>query len=119
MTIFADQCVHRDVIAALRQAGFNTTSAQDAGLHSATDSAIYDYALKKRCILLTFDKDFGNILRFEIPQSCGVVIIYIEDMDKEEIIKHTLGVFNNFSEAQFKGRLFIVEKDRIRTWPKQ
>ena len=65
-----------------------------------------------------FDKDFGNILRFDIPQSSGVIIIYIEDMNKDEIVKHILGVFKNFSESQFKGKLFIVEKSQMRIWPK-
>jgi len=118
MIILADQCVHRDVLVALKETGFKVISVREVNLQSAVDNAIYDYALNNNCVLLTFDRDFGNIMRFDIPQSSGIVIVYIEDTSKEEIIKNTLGIFKNFGESQFKGKLFIVEKNRVRTWPK-
>jgi len=118
MTIFADQCVNRDVIAALRNKGFKVTSTYDTKLIAAADNVIFNYILIHNCILLTFDKDFGNITRFDIKSSAGVVVVYIEDTGKEEIIDCALNFFNNFSPSKIKGRLFIIEKSRIRIWPR-
>ena len=117
--IFADQCVNRDVVEALKGSErFKVVSASNVNLHDASDDEIFNYVLKNNYVLLTFDKDFGNILRFDIRNSSGVVIVYIEDMDKEEIIKNTLNFFKEFNKLQLKRRLFIIEKDIIRIWPK-
>jgi len=98
--------------------GVKVIRASEAGLGVSSDSEIFNYAVTNGYILLTFDRDFGNILRFEVKLSVGVVIIYVEDMSKEEIIKNTLNLFKQFSKSQLKGKLFIVEKNRIRIWPK-
>lgn len=118
MSIFIDQCINRDLIQALRGGGFNLVEAAQAGLAGASDQIIFDYILKNNCILISFDKDFGNILRFDIRNSPGVAVIYIENMSKEEVITNTLNFFKKFTESQIKGRLFIIEKGRIRVWPK-
>lgn len=118
MTILTDECVNRDAIEALKESRFKVIKASEMSLVSASDSEIFSYCLRNNLVLLTFDKDFGNVLRFEIKHSCGIAIIYIEDMDKEEIIKNTLNLFKKFNESQLKGKLFIVEGGRIRIWPR-
>src|SRR3989338_8592835 len=116
MTVFADQCIHKDLISALKNAGIQVQHASDVQLEQTTDIDIFDHAAKQKSILLTFDKDFGNILRFSIRNAFGIVIIYMDDMTKEEISRCTLQFFKKFSESQLKGKLFVVERDKIRAW---
>ena len=118
MTIFADECINKDTLDALENKGIKIIRVSDVNLGSASDGEIFRYALTNNYILFTFDKDFGNILRFDIGSSSGIVIVYIENMRKEEIINNTLYLFNKFTQSQLKGRLFIVEKGKIRIWPK-
>ena len=118
MTIFADECVNKDITDALENKGVKIIRVSDVNFRSAPDEEIFRYALANNYVLLTFDKDFGNILRFNIGNSSGIVIVYIEDMHKEEIINNTLYLFSKFNQSQLKGKLFIVEKTRIRIWPK-
>lgn len=118
MTILTDECVNRDVIEALESGGFKVIRVSEASLGSVFDEEIFHYAVNNKYILLTFDRDFGNILRFDIASSAGIIVVHIEDMRKDQIIKNTLNLFKKFNESQLKGKLFIVERDRIRIWPK-
>src|SRR3989338_10069778 len=102
MTIFLDHCVHKDLITSLKEAGYQVITAAEAKLDHATDTDIFDYCITRDCILLTFDKDFGNILRFNIRTSPGVVITYIEHMTKEEIINRTFQFFQKFNPDRIK-----------------
>ena len=116
MIILTGQCINKDTILALKS-NFEVITTSDIGLRTAADSKIFDYAVTHKYVLLTFDKDFGNILRFDIKNSQGIVIIYIEDLPKEKIIKHTLHFFEKFDESHLKGKLFIVDRNRVRIWP--
>lgn len=116
MRIFADNCIHTDIIRALISAGFEVERAIDKGLADASDREIFKHIIKSSQILLTFDKDFGNIIRFNIEDSKGVVIIYVENMNRKEIIYRVVNFFQNITERKLKGSLFIIEPQRIRIW---
>ena len=116
MDILADQCVNKDVIVALKREGFNIITVFDVKLGGADDETIFNYAVNNNRVLLTFDKDFGNILRFNINNSPGVAIIYVENLTKDEIIANALGFFAKFNSSQMKGKLFIIEKSKLRIW---
>lgn len=118
MRIFADHCVNTDVVIALRETGFKIERASEKNLAKATDEEIYNYVLKSKQILLTFDKDFGNIVRFNIRHSKGIVIIYVERMNKKQIVDKTVTFFKKIKVSLLKGTLFIVEHDDIRIWPR-
>ncbi|MDA2922863.1 DUF5615 family PIN-like protein [Patescibacteria group bacterium AH-259-L07] len=118
MKIFADHCIHTDVVQALRDKGFNVERAIDAGLEKSPDEKIFNYAIKTSRILLTFDRDFGNIIRFNIKRSAGIVIISVEKMSWKMIIKQTVNFFQKNKEKNLAGTIYIIEPKRVRIWPK-
>jgi len=117
MRIFADHCVHTDLVESLRENRFEVERAIEVGLDRASDEEIFNHAFKKSQILLTFDKDFGNIIQFDIKNSAGIVLVYTEGMSKEFIIERVVNFFQGIKPKSFQGTLFIVEADRIRIWP--
>ena len=44
-------------------------------------------------------------------------IVYIDEMSKQDIVDKVRGFFKLVNTKQLKGRLFIIEPDRIRIWP--
>lgn len=118
MKIFADHCVHTDVIDALRKLGVELQTAKEVGLAFSSDEKIFNFVLKSSQILLTFDKHFGNILRFDIRKLAGVVIVYIDEMPKQMIPERIVEFFKSIKESELRGKLFIIEPTRIRIWPK-
>jgi predicted nuclease of predicted toxin-antitoxin system len=119
MRIFADHCVHKDVVDALCQKGIDIERAIEVKLHKAADDELFKYALKSNQVLLTFDKDFGNIIRFNIPKSPGVVILYTEGLSRDAIIDKIVNFFQGVSQTGLRGSLFIIEASRMRVWKKR
>ncbi|MBI5748906.1 MAG: DUF5615 family PIN-like protein, partial [Nitrospinae bacterium] len=95
MKNFVDHSENIDVIEALRSLHIRIETALEAGLNSAEDTEIFTHSLKTSSILLTFDKDFGNIIRFKIRESHGIVIVYVEGMSREEILRRTINFFQH------------------------
>ncbi len=119
MKILADQCVHFDVVEQLRKLGCQVEHTSQIGLARADDDTVFRHACRSGQILLSFDKDFGNIAHFPVRNSYGVVIIYIEGMSRQEIIDRSVFCFRKFiMKLNHHGRLFVVESNQIRIWPK-
>lgn len=115
--IFADHCVHQDVVVALRELGYTVITAYEAGLAQASDADIFKFSLKIKAILLTFDTDFCNILRFDVQTSFGIVVVYIDSLTRQDIINHVINVFKKGTIRFFNGRLCIIQRHKTRYWP--
>ncbi len=57
----ADENIHHDVVAFLREHGLDVATVSDSKLAGAADSSILDVALRTGRIVLTHDRDFGAL----------------------------------------------------------
>lgn len=110
--ILADECIHKDMVNALRSAGHQIISINDIKMSGSTDIEVFSYANKNNLILFSFDRGFGDIFTFDISNSSGVVIELINQMDKDELINIALAFFSGGRDLQ--GKLVIIGKTKIR-----
>lgn len=73
--ILADENVDQNVIAWLRQSGFEVTNAADAGLRGSSDSEILRCAASDRAIVLTHDADFGRLTVADREPFFGLIFV--------------------------------------------
>lgn len=114
LKIFTDECIHTDIILALRESGNDVLTVDEAGLSGSDDEVIFDFARKNKRILLTFDRGFGDIFRFDISGSSGVIIVLISQMLRDEMISIILNFLSMADEGKISGRLVIIGKTKIR-----
>lgn len=114
LKLMADECIHNDVILALRQNGFDVLTIKEAGLTGSDDEIIFNFAQDKQRILLTFDRSFGDIFHFNITKSSGVIIVLISQMTKNEVINILLNFLNLIKNQGIDGKLVIIGKTKIR-----
>ena len=113
--IFADECINLDVIFALRQSGFDTLTVKDAELTGSDDETIFEFACENKRILLTYDRGFGDIFRFDMSKSGGVIIVLTGKMEKNEIVNIVLTFISTINkQADLCGKLVIIGKSKIR-----
>ncbi|MEO5500171.1 MAG: DUF5615 family PIN-like protein [Ginsengibacter sp.] len=77
MNLLADEGVDKPIVNALRLAGFNVVYIMETN-RGAEDSLILNLANDQKRVLLTQDKDFGELV-FRLKQAhYGVVLIRLE-----------------------------------------
>ena len=113
LKILADECIHNDLVEALKEEGFDVSNVREIE-QGADDEKVFEFAVKEKRILLTFDREFGNIFRFDIKNSFGVVIILIGQLKKEEVIKNTSAFFKSKGVKNLKGKLALIGKKKVR-----
>ena len=98
MRFLADECLHVDIVAALRQAGHEvaTIAPRDMG---ATDEAVLERAAHDRAILLTADKDFGEIAIARGAAASGVVLFRRSAADPAGAAARLLALIEEHSDS--------------------
>jgi predicted nuclease of predicted toxin-antitoxin system len=113
LKILADECVHDDLIEGLKGEGFDVLNVREME-QGANDEKVFELAMKQKRILLTFDREFGNIFLFDIKNSFGVVIILIGQLKRERIINYTSAFLKSEIVKNMKGKLAILGKKKVR-----
>lgn len=75
--------------------GFDVQSVQDENLCGTTDENLFNYSKKEHRCLITLDKDFSDIIRFNPENSYGIVVLRIQDRISVDTI---LKMLKNFIE---------------------
>ena len=111
----ADECVNTDVVLSLREAGVDVLTVGEVGLIGSDDDIIFRFACEKKRTLLSFDRGFGDIFRFNINKSFGVIIVMVGQMKKREIINIILGFLSVIEKGiSLRSKLAILGKTKIR-----
>ena len=94
MDFKTDENLPIEIAQLLTEAGHSVSTALDEDLGGATDEAVSSAAVAEGQVLVTLDAGFADIRRYP-PASLP-------------------GIIPRLAEEPLKGRLWIVEEDRIR-----
>ncbi|MBZ5560140.1 MAG: DUF5615 family PIN-like protein [Acidobacteriia bacterium] len=110
--LLADENVPGAVVAALRQQGHDVAWVlEDAP--GSPDPGVLERAQHDGRVLVTFDKDFGELaFRRGLAASVGVVLFRITLASPEHAVRAAVAAFA--SRADWTGQFAVVEDDRIR-----
>ena len=112
MKLLADENIEGEIVAALRAAGFEVADVKkispgiedDAGLTMANDSD---------SVLLTNDKDFGELVYRDRLTSSGIILLRFEDLSMEDRIERLTEVLNEHAD-DLSGSFTVVSNRGVR-----
>ncbi len=111
LRILANENFPVPVVRALREHGDDAWVKEDQ--RGAADEAVLARAQAERRVLLTFDKDFGELsYRVGLPAECGVVLFRLRGATPDQDNARTLAALT--SRTDWSGYFAVVEDDRIR-----
>jgi len=108
-----DENVPASVAKALRERGFNAYRPRDLGLAGASDRELANYAVKNDFILITLDKDFGQ-LYFSLYKGELTVIVARVKSIPTNVKKAIVRLFSSVEVERIRGRLVILTDRGIR-----
>ena len=115
MRFLANENVPGAAVAALQAAGHNVVWVRTAA-PGATDPHVLAWAAREARILLTFDKDFGELARASnLPRTCGVVLLRFPMPGAAEVGRRLAERIT--SRDDWAGCFSVIEPGRIRMRP--
>ncbi len=95
----------------LREAGFKVDSIQEDS-PAANDISILDRAVKSGSVLLTFDRDFGDLVfNHQLPAPKGILYFRFDLLTPDEPAQMLLGLVR---EIEIEGNMTVITRYNIR-----
>lgn len=117
MRILADENISRSVATLLREAGHDVAAVGES-MRGATDIEVLTQTQTEGRLLLTYDKDFGELaFRVSLPASSGLVLLRLSQAAPAAEAVVVCAVLE--SRADWSGHYAVVEMDKIRMRPLQ
>jgi len=96
------------------QPGWRVWHAVEVGLAGKSDREVYEWAQAAHALIVTFDEDFADQRAFPVGHHYGVVRRRVWPTTIE-MTRFALGrLFEEFTEAELRGGLAIVDRTHIR-----
>jgi len=112
MRLLADESCDFSVVRALRQAGHDVTAVVESH-RGASDDAVIALAISEQRILLTEDKDFGQLVHAAAGPIGGVVFIRFPSLARNGLAATVLELFSKHGE-HLVGGFAVVQPGRVR-----
>ncbi|MFZ1883536.1 MAG: DUF5615 family PIN-like protein [Rhodoplanes sp.] len=110
-----DECVDAALAADLRRSGHDVVELADLA-PAATDDSVIELAKNESRLLLTEDKDFGELLFRRARHIPGIVLIRIDPQRRRLKSVRLRAAIDRLGDRLF-GRYTVVEHSRFRSRP--
>lgn len=112
MKILADENIEGEIVAALREAGHSVSDIKEIS-PGVEDHNILEIAKNLDSILLTNDKDFGELIYRDSLESNGVILLRFGKLEINEKIELLLGVLEE-RESEIDGAFTVITTTGVR-----
>jgi len=116
MRFLADESCDFAVVRLLRQAGYDVVAVAELAPR-AKDQVVLELAVREGRLLLTEDKDFGQLVYAHRQATGGVLLVRFPAAARTRLAESVLALIRERGEALL-GRFVVVEPGRIRIGPK-
>jgi predicted nuclease of predicted toxin-antitoxin system len=115
MRFLANENIPRAAVAALEMAGNDVVWIRTAAPGSS-DPEVLAWAAREERILLTFDKDFGELAKTsKLPAKCGIIPLRIPMPRPENVGQQLADLI--MARSDWDGHFSVVEPGRVRMRP--
>lgn len=112
MRLLADECCHSDLVRLLREAGLDVASVAELN-PSIQDIDVLAMAHDMGRILLTDDKDFGEIAVLRLQPALGVILLRTQSVNPAFEARRVLQL-QDAHGPDLDGLFCVVEEGRFR-----
>lgn len=115
LRILADENIPKEAVDVLRHLGHDVVWIRNLS-PGTSDEAILSQAQTENRIVVTFDKDFGELaFRWGLPASSGIILFRITISGPSQTFAIMLSALQ--SRSDWMGYFSVIEENRIRMTP--
>ncbi len=110
-----DENIGRRGLELLKASGHDVMTVWDQGLRGVSDEELFQICAVEGRVLVTLDRDFGQVTRFPPEKSAGIIVL---DLGQRATLQGITGRLRDFLSVleshTVTGALWIVEPGRVR-----
>ena len=112
MKFLANENVAGDAVVALREKGYDVVWIR-TDAPGSNDADVIARAMAEQRILITFDKDFGELaFRSRLPAACGIVLFRIPASSSASVATAVVAAIE--ARTDWSGHFSVIDENKIR-----
>lgn len=112
MKILADECCDANLVIGLRASAYDVKYVSESN-PGISDKEVLEIALDEKRLLLTEDKDFGELaVRFGY-KTLGIILLRLPDVRSHNLIDKIIRWFKKYSN-RFTNHFTVITEKRLR-----
>lgn len=112
-----DENLGRRAIELFRASGHDVSTVTEQQLGGTSDDKLVEVCRHEDRVLVTLDLDFSNVLRFPPERYSGLVVLRVpHPIELDDIYERIRTLLKAADGEELEGKLWIVERDRIREY---
>ena len=112
--IIADENIFDVIIQALESEGYDVLSIKNSSFRGLSDFDIVGLSINPPKIIITEDKDFGDIVFLENKKVTGVILLRYKAFERPEIIKELILFLKGESLKSLTNNFITISLGKIR-----
>lgn len=109
-----DENIARSVVQALQKEGYDVADMSEYKFSALADKDILRLAEKQKRIVITHDKDFGDLIHQFKQKHQGVILIRLHNQSPQNVIHFLIPFIRKVGLEKLKNRLTIIREGVIR-----
>ena len=114
MRFLIDENIFPNITSYLRSLGHDVKSIQEEGLFRITDDKIVHMAKDEDRTIITFDKHFGNVIKYPPSDTAGIIHIRIHPHLLHDVLTAIGNLLKKYESPTFSGKLIVLSKNGYR-----
>ncbi len=115
LQILVDEDMPHPTAKLLRSLHIDAIDLRDIGLKGSTDAEVFEYAQAHKMILISRDREFGNMLKYPLGTHCGIIWVNLPyTFVRHQILDAVERFFMEVERDKLKNNLTILEVGRYR-----
>ncbi|OGZ35318.1 MAG: hypothetical protein A3A94_02435 [Candidatus Portnoybacteria bacterium RIFCSPLOWO2_01_FULL_43_11] len=110
----ADENIAPIVIKTLRDKGFDVLGIGENKFYAMNDEEILKLAEKQKRIIITHDKDFGNLIHQFHQKHRGVILLRLRDQSPQNVIRYLIPFLKKFKLKKLEDKLIIIREGVVK-----
>jgi predicted nuclease of predicted toxin-antitoxin system len=115
LKVLVDEDMPRPTVTLLKSLDIDAVDVRDVGMRGSSDAEVYGYAQKHGMIIISRDKEFGNILKYPPRSHCGIVLVKLPyTFVRHQILDVVKRFFVEVERDRLSNNVTILEGGRYR-----
>lgn len=115
MKFLADECCDLSMVNRLREEGYDVDYIQEKK-RGTSDSNVLLNAWQEKRVLITEDKDFGELVYRLKKPAYGIILLRFDPLEQEEKILRVIQLVNHY-QSRLKGNFLVLDSEKVRIRP--
>ena len=114
LKFLADENISNYLVKALRNNGYNVKDIKEEKFFGISDKEILNLAIKENRTVITHDKDFANLLNYNLVKHKGVILLRYTNQSPQNVVKLLIPLLEKLKESKIKRSLVIISDNYVK-----